>query len=234
MSLQGHRRRFMRMPRTSASPPIPDILLRCAARRQMADARRGATVGRELRRVAGAAASVAPHNKARRACSRRFTTVRVISLRRRAILFRGGAVHLPSSASSFGRWRRIYMAIGECFPTQSRDCFPSGRWPKRPALQAVSRRETGSLPSARRGRGLSPAGSAKSNECPGAAACRICPLPLRERATQRFSNLKPGEGKRQEFSPIPSPPDSRSRRRDPRPDASRRRCDAAARLECGD
>jgi hypothetical protein len=32
MSLQGHQRRFRRKPRT-ASPPIPDILLRRIARR---------------------------------------------------------------------------------------------------------------------------------------------------------------------------------------------------------
>ena len=33
MSLQGHQRRFKRKPRTSASPPIPDISLRRTARR---------------------------------------------------------------------------------------------------------------------------------------------------------------------------------------------------------
>jgi len=33
MSLFGHQRRFKRKPRTSASPPIPDILLRRIARR---------------------------------------------------------------------------------------------------------------------------------------------------------------------------------------------------------
>ena len=33
MSLQGHQRRFKRKPRTSASPPIPDVSLRRIARR---------------------------------------------------------------------------------------------------------------------------------------------------------------------------------------------------------
>ncbi len=33
MSLVGHQRRFKRNPRTSASPPIPDVLLRRIARR---------------------------------------------------------------------------------------------------------------------------------------------------------------------------------------------------------
>ena len=33
MSLQGHQRRFQRKPRTSASPPIPDVSLRRIVRR---------------------------------------------------------------------------------------------------------------------------------------------------------------------------------------------------------
>jgi hypothetical protein len=33
MSEIGHQRRFKRKPRTSASPPIPDVLLRRIARR---------------------------------------------------------------------------------------------------------------------------------------------------------------------------------------------------------
>ena len=43
MSEEGHQRRFKRKPRTSASPPIPDVSLRRTARRpnRLTRARRG-------------------------------------------------------------------------------------------------------------------------------------------------------------------------------------------------
>jgi len=42
MSQLGHQRRFKRKPRTSASPPIPDVSLRRIARRPNRYARQGA------------------------------------------------------------------------------------------------------------------------------------------------------------------------------------------------
>ena len=97
MSLQGHGRRFMRMPRTSASPPIPDILLRCAARRQMADARRGAAVGRELRRVAGAAAAVAADKRGVRRLQPQTLQCTICRERQKPKFIRGFALAPPAS-----------------------------------------------------------------------------------------------------------------------------------------
>ena len=57
MSEEGHQRRFKRKPRTSASPPIPDILLRRVARRpNRLTLRPSAADDGELRQAAGAAA----------------------------------------------------------------------------------------------------------------------------------------------------------------------------------